>query len=1616
MSLFLLTTGSTLLFKTPPAVAEDVSGRVEVAPNIRDAVAPLARTGATISYHPQTGRVNFIGALPGKSIASPMALPVIVSREGAARSFLATYGPAFGLVDEQRELIPTAAREMGRGRAKVRFQQVYNNIPVFGGELLVQLDARNSVTASMGEVLPDISMSTVPSIAAEMAAQIAVSMTDKWHDTVTADQLVATTPELWIYNPVLVGPGQNETVLVWRMEVSSLHDSSAYPVRELVLVDAQRGSIALHFSQIEESKIRHTYTANNGTSLPGTIVCTESNPSCTGGSALTRAAHIYAGETYDFFYESFGRDGINGSGMIMVSTTHYGVNYNNAGWTGTQMIYGDAYGYSNADDVVGHELTHGVIQYEANLYYYYQAGAINESLADVFGEFVDLTDGMGNDSEDVRWLMGEDISGLNAIRSMIDPTSFGDPDKMTSPYYFTGATDSGGVHYNSGINNKAAYLITDGGTFNGVTVNGLGIPKAARIYYEVMTNLLTAGSDYGDLYNALYQGCVNVIGGIEGITMSDCQEVRNATNAVEMNLQPIFDSNFSVDAPKCDANRAVKTTLFTDSMESGVGKWTFGALKGSNHWRYDATDDFFFPHSGLHFLYADDYPPDEADTFAAMKNSVLLPEGAYLHFYHAYGLEGPAYDGGVLEYSVNNGASWVRVSTFDYNGYDGTIAVGLNNPLEGQAAWLNDSHGYISSRVNLASLAGQSVRFRWRLAVDDYGYDRGWWLDDVLIYTCAPPAPDNDNFEDAIPFSTVPYSVMQSTESATFEDSEFVPSCVDNLAGTVWYRYSANTPRTLLMKTLGSDFDTVLAVWKLDQQQNLVEVACNDDVVGRTSEVKFSAEASTDYYIQIGGLDGQTGDINFNVVEPPANDLFANAIVVPGIPYTTIQETEASGMEAGEQTPSCTTAIVSSVWYQYTAETTGDLVLDTTGSDYDETVSVWTGSALGSLTEVGCVNSVLIAMGYPPTISVEQGTTYYIQIAGTPAPNKETGTLYFTLSVPPANDAFLKAASIPGLPYSNTQSTLDATLQFGEQVSLLCQNMMSTVWYSYTATTTGSLVISTAGSDYNTAIAVWTGSSLGSLTEQVCNDNDAGQTSLLTISAVQGTTYYIQIGGIHGVSGNLSLNVAETIAPSNNNFSGAVTLEAIPFTGSQSSIGSTLEGAEQLPSCAPTLQSTVWYSYTAAANGPLTFNTGGSSFNTVIAIWTGNALGNLTQVACNDNSGSQVSQVVINAVASTRYYIQIGGVAGGGGTGASGSVLNLVAAALPFNDTFTTAQAIPSFPYSRTQTTLGAWQDVGEPTTSCGPTMGASVWYKYTAPANRTVTFSTVGSTYDVVLTVWKGTTVGALTVVGCHNGLGNDAIVNVNTTAPTAYYIMIAGVNGAYGDLTFQAYLNNDYFANAISTGNLIVGLPYMRSQSTADTTLETGEKPGTCGLSVTNTVWYKYTAPVTAQVTFSTTGSNFNTVLSVWTGTTLATLTQIGCNDDGSTQPTSSLTVNTVAKGTYYIRIGGSSGANGALTFKADIVPPANAAPPRNYYTTATPTLTWNRITWAATYEIQVDDAAAFTAPLSFTRVVSGDALSVTVSTLARGQYFWRVRACPAAGACGAWSAVDSFLVDVP
>ena len=451
-------------------------------------VAGLKNRGARVSYHRRTGMVNFIGIDRQAPVYLSTVSPAFSTADNAM-AVMHTYGRLFGIRNPAQELKVKKQRASADGRSMVRYQQLYRGVPVIGGDIIVNMNANGGLLSVNGETSPKLSLSVTPRVAAREARDKALAAVAKWHH-VSVNELRAGEAELSIYDPRLLSPSTFPASLVWRLEVSAI---DLLPIREFVLVDAVSGRFVLHFNQIDSVRDRNTHDAGGTAALPGALVCDETDgDACSSGvNAEADFAHLYAGDTYDFYSTIHGRDSLDDAGMTLISTVNWdGGICPNAFWSGTQMVY--CLGLPQGDDVVGHELTHGVTENTSNLFYYYQSGAISESLSDVWGEFVDLTNGAGDDSAPVRWHMGEDTS-LGAIRDMENPPAFSDPDRISSGFYRTDSGDNGGVHTNSGVNNKAVYLLVDGAFFNGYTVTGIGIDKVAKIYYEVQTNLLTSG-------------------------------------------------------------------------------------------------------------------------------------------------------------------------------------------------------------------------------------------------------------------------------------------------------------------------------------------------------------------------------------------------------------------------------------------------------------------------------------------------------------------------------------------------------------------------------------------------------------------------------------------------------------------------------------------------------------------------------------------------------------------------------------------------------------------------------------------------------------------------------------------------------------------------------------------------------------------------------------------------------------------------------------------------------------------------------------------------------------------------------------------------------------------
>ncbi len=520
-------------------VASATAGSAQpAAPQARSLLELEKRSGAplVVMRSATTGLPAFLGAGPGRSFDVGVDENAPASERAAA--FLGLAAPAFGLRGAKDfEFVATKGPDEV-AMEHVRYRQVHEGVPVAGAELIVHLRGR-SATSVNGLVLPDLDVATTPTLDAKAAAAIAMERALAARKGSGDDPIGLSEARLEIFDAgfyLRQAPGRAR--LAWFFEASAI----AY--REFVWIDAHDGKVLQQFSQLTDARDRRVYTAGGGSSLPGTLIRSEGGAAS--GDVDVDQAYVYSGDTYDYFWGQHGRDSYDGSGATLSSTVDWcdaglcgSCPCENAFWDGTQMVYGD--GFPAADDVVAHELTHAVTEYSANLVYCVQSGALNESFSDIFGETVDLSNAGGTDTPAVRWLMGEDVPGIGAIRNMSDPTTFGDPGKTSDPEFFCATScfdyDNGGVHINSGVPNHAFALMVDGGTYNSITVTGIGLTKAGKIQYRALTQYLTANATFTDAYSALTQSCTDLIG-TAGIVAGDCTEVAEALQAVEMD-QPV---------------------------------------------------------------------------------------------------------------------------------------------------------------------------------------------------------------------------------------------------------------------------------------------------------------------------------------------------------------------------------------------------------------------------------------------------------------------------------------------------------------------------------------------------------------------------------------------------------------------------------------------------------------------------------------------------------------------------------------------------------------------------------------------------------------------------------------------------------------------------------------------------------------------------------------------------------------------------------------------------------------------------------------------------------------------------------------------------------------------
>jgi Zn-dependent metalloprotease len=303
--------------------------------------------------------------------------------------------------------------------------------------------------------------------------------------------------------------------------------------------DSEQEALAAHAVRVSHTRQRKIYDAQHRQQLPGKLLMNEQSKPVADLEAIQ--AFEGANATYEFYAKNFLRNSIDGRGMPIISSIHYGKDFANAMWTGKQMVYGDGDGdgtlflsFTSAYDVIAHELTHGVTQFTARLVYHDQPGALNEHISDAFGEMVKQF-WLGQTSAQADWLIGKGLFGPTvhgkAIRSMAAPgTAYDDPVLGKDPQpaqmkdYVQSNDDNGGVHINSGIPNHAFYLAA-------VALGGYAWEVAGRIWFEVLTKRLTPEVSFQE-FAAATVGCAGDFYGAGGLVQRTVAEAWAAVGII----------------------------------------------------------------------------------------------------------------------------------------------------------------------------------------------------------------------------------------------------------------------------------------------------------------------------------------------------------------------------------------------------------------------------------------------------------------------------------------------------------------------------------------------------------------------------------------------------------------------------------------------------------------------------------------------------------------------------------------------------------------------------------------------------------------------------------------------------------------------------------------------------------------------------------------------------------------------------------------------------------------------------------------------------------------------------------------------------------------------------
>jgi len=441
----------------------------------------------------------------------------------------------------------------------IRLDQVAAGVPVFGGQVILHVPLDGAMVTRTDSLVRHVRVDPRPAITEATALQTA------------SEGLVVDRSQVDLQ--VLRHNGADH--LTWRVQLWSL--TGPAPTMPVVFVHAQTGHVVWEYENLQTARDRSTSDANNGTALPGTLARLEGDPAI--GDGPIDDAHDFAGLTYDYYDTFQGRDSYDDDGAPLLSTAHFGSNYENAFWDGTQMVYGDGdtffFPLSGALDVVAHELSHAVTGATAGLFYFDESGGLNEATSDIMAAVIEADADGGVVSNDT-WAVGEDIvqSG-GALRLMDNPPADGRSiDSYTD--YFNGMD----VHFSSGIANRA-FVAWEADP-------ALTIAQAGDIWYRGLLYYMTPTTTFTQARRGTEQAAIDLFG--DGA--SQVTAVADGWELVDVPPGPLY-AEFGTVTGLTATTGVVLTEVFTPDPIADAVRFTIEADNGDAdlYIRRDAAPD-----------------------------------------------------------------------------------------------------------------------------------------------------------------------------------------------------------------------------------------------------------------------------------------------------------------------------------------------------------------------------------------------------------------------------------------------------------------------------------------------------------------------------------------------------------------------------------------------------------------------------------------------------------------------------------------------------------------------------------------------------------------------------------------------------------------------------------------------------------------------------------------------------------------------------------------------------------------------------------------------------------------------------------------------------------------